>query len=375
MAYLKIHSDIVSEEDRIFMEWWGLNGTSFDSVDSFIDSIDADDNQIELRLNCRGGSVMEGWAIYDKLRATGKEITAIIEGKCASMATIILLAAPKERRSAYQNSKLLIHNPYIPAYGITEDTDAARLEAIAADLRQDEEKILDEYVARTGADREELRTLMSENNYLDMNKAKELGFIAEIKPHASAKQKSNMKTVNVGKRWLDKVLAKAGYSKIEDAQNLDVVAMDLTTADGSTLTVEREEGEPQVGDAASPDGEHLMPEGETIVVVDGVITEIRPEEDENNDDETEALKAENEALKAEVEELKKNAKSSDDVVILNRVKMLGGLNKLNALAKGVSSNYQPAGRTFTKKKEEEKKEDLSPIDKKLAAEREKRLKK
>lgn len=52
------------------------------------------------------------------------------------------------------------------------------------------------------------------------------------------------------------MLAKAGYAKIED---VPVVDMELSTADGETLTVEREEGEPQVGDVASPDGEFVMP--------------------------------------------------------------------------------------------------------------------
>lgn len=59
-----------------------------------------------------------------------------------------------------------------------------------------------------------------------------------------------------------------------------IVSLDLSTADGSTLTVEREDGEPQVGDTASPDGEHLMPDGSTIVVEGGVIAEIRDPEEE-----------------------------------------------------------------------------------------------
>lgn len=60
-----------------------------------------------------------------------------------------------------------------------------------------------------------------------------------------------------------------------------IVSLDLSTADGGTLTVEREEGDPQVGDTASPDGEHLMPDGSTIVVEGGVISEIRDPEEEN----------------------------------------------------------------------------------------------
>ena len=55
-------------------------------MDEFINGIPAGDDNIELLLHCDGGEVNEGWAIVDKLRSTGKKITATIEGNCASMA-------------------------------------------------------------------------------------------------------------------------------------------------------------------------------------------------------------------------------------------------------------------------------------------------
>ena len=194
MAVLKIHSDIVDEETRqMNLFWTGVDGTSFDSVDAFIESIPEDDNNIELRLNCRGGNCMEGWTIYDKLRSTGKEITAIIEGKCASMASILLLAAPKERRYAYQNATLLIHNPYIPPYTLADAYDAEDLRRMAEDLEAETTKIVNLYVDRTGSEEDVLRALMAEDKFVDMDKAKELGFISEVKPPISAKEKQPKK--------------------------------------------------------------------------------------------------------------------------------------------------------------------------------------
>ena len=99
MATLKIYSDIEREQEKAVARFWGdVEGVSFSDIDAFCQSIPEDDNEIDIRLHCDGGSVTEGWAIYDRLRATGKEITATVEGNCASMATIILMAAPKERR-------------------------------------------------------------------------------------------------------------------------------------------------------------------------------------------------------------------------------------------------------------------------------------
>ena len=85
---LKVYSAIMPEEDRMFLQWMGLDGVSFNSIDEFIASIPDDDDTIDMRINSPGGVVPEGWAIIDKLRATGKKITATIEGDAASMAAI-----------------------------------------------------------------------------------------------------------------------------------------------------------------------------------------------------------------------------------------------------------------------------------------------
>ncbi|RHU24302.1 MULTISPECIES: Clp protease ClpP [Parabacteroides] len=380
MAVLKIHSDIVDEETRqMNLFWIGVDGTSFDSVDAFIESIPEDDNNIELRLNCRGGNCMEGWTIYDKLRSTGKEITAIIEGKCASMASVLLLAAPKERRYAYQNATLLIHNPYIPPYTLADAYDAEDLRRMAEDLEAETTKIVNLYVDRTGSEEDVLRALMAEDKFVDMDKAKELGFISEVKPPISAKEKqpkkwNHSKTNNMNQE--KKVTVAQAFQMLGVALGVvkaPIVSLDLSTADGSTLTVEREDGEPQVGDTASPDGEHLMPDGSTIVVEGGVITEIRDPEEENNNDELDAANARIAELEAELTSLRAQAKSQDELVILNKVKTMGGLEGL----KKIASSYVPDARGFHGNQGGQggNSDPVSLIDKKLAEKRDARKKK
>ncbi|KKB55328.1 Clp protease ClpP [Parabacteroides gordonii] len=380
MAVLKIHSDIVDEETRqMNLFWIGVDGTSFDSVDAFIESIPEDDNNIELRLNCRGGNCMEGWTIYDKLRSTGKEITAIIEGKCASMASVLLLAAPKERRYAYQNATLLIHNPYIPPYTLADAYDAEDLRRMAEDLEVETTKIVNLYVDRTGSEEDVLRALMAEDKFVDMDKAKELGFISEVKPPISAKEKqpkkwNHSKTNNMNQE--KKVTVAQAFQMLGVALGVvkaPIVSLDLSTADGSTLTVEREEGEPQVGDTASPDGEHLMPDGSTIVVEGGVITEIRDPEEKNNNDELDAANARIAELEAELTSLRAQAKSQDELVILNKVKTMGGLEGL----KKIASSYVPDARGFQGNQGAQggNGDPVSLIDKKLAEKREAHKKK
>lgn len=354
MAILKIYNEITTEEGKQMNRWcMGTDGVCFKDIDEFLASMDEDDKSIDVRIHCEGGSVTEGWAIYDKLRATDKEITCTVEGKCASMATVILMAAPKERRRAYQNAKFCVHNPFMPTMALGEYVTAEDLERTGKQLREEQERILDLYVNRCGCDKEEMQALMNEDKYIDSEKAMAIGLIGEVLAPVSAKksenniinkkEEMNEKKVEVKQSLLDKILAKVGLARIEDV----VLDMELSTADGETITIEREEGEPQIGDVASPDGEHAMPDGTTIVIAEGVISEIRPAEEQTEEEETNEVEDLKKALAdkdAEIANLKAQleakAKTTEDLAILNAVKMAGGTDWL---AKACST-YKVEGR-------------------------------
>lgn len=373
MAYLKIYSPILNEENKAMTLFFsGVEGVSFQDIDEFISSIPENDNLIDMRLHCTGGDVIEGWAMVDKLRATGKEIHATIEGQCASMATVLLCAAPKENRRAYPHAQILIHDPYIPEYTLADAYRAEDLEKIAADLRANTEKILDFYVERTGANREELAALMKDDKWIDTAEAQRLGFISGIIPPASAyagkgaaawpnnnQNKTSMKNEKTMQAAMKRLAALMGFN-VTPAQ---IVAYELDTESGETITIDKPEGEaPAVGDNASPDGEHKMPDGTTIIIEDGIITEIRaaegqggeePEPVAEGEDEKDVriaeLEAENAELKERIAELEQElegaksvAKTSDEKRILNLVKVAGGIDWLEK----VQSEYKPAGRGF-----------------------------
>lgn len=362
MAVLKIFNDIQTENEKNNSKFFGeAEGICYKDVDEFCEQIPEDDNKIDVRLHCNGGSCTEGWAIYDRLRATGKEITCTVEGNAASMATVILMAAPKERRKAYASAEICVHNPWISSCGLSDIVTADDLDKAAKDLRDIQEKMLNLYVERCECDKEEMQALMNEDKYIGVNEAIRLGLIGEVIAPVSAKKqgavfnnksKNKMakeeKKVEVKASLIDRALAKLGI------KNLDELAkgMDLSTSDGQMLTVEREEGEPQVGDKATPDGEFMMPDGKTIVVADGVITDIKTDangsnEDGENGDRIEELEQEVEDLKKRIEELEQEkndaqakAKTTDELRILNAVKMAGGEKALSQ----ITSNYKPQQR-------------------------------
>ena len=393
MAVLKIFNDIQTENEKSFCKYFGeAEGVCFKDVDEFCESIPKEDNAIDVRLHCDGGSVVEGWGIYDRLRATGKVITCTVEGNAASMATVIMMAAPKERRRAYKSALICVHNPWVFAYSLGETITASELEKAASDLKETQNKMLDLYVERCGCDRDEMQALMDEDKYIGVDRAMELGLIGEIIAPASAKKqglvynKKNSKKmagknekVEVKASLLDRALAKLGMKSIDELAK----GMDLSTSDGQTLTVEREEGEPQVGDKASPDGTFEMPDGKTIIVKDGVITDIQTSsngaDEEGKGSELEQRVAELEKEVKELQEKLENsenarrqaesmAKTQDDLRILNAVKIAGGEK---ALAK-ISSSYKPEPRKpqgTNASKKAEGQEDESPMRKEINARR------
>lgn len=356
---LKVYSAIVPEEERQFMQFFGLDGTSFNSIDEFIAGIPEDDGVIDMRINSPGGVVSEGWAIIDKLRATGKKIVATIEGQASSMAAILLLAASE--RKGYKHATLLIHDAFYRDMYLEKGT-AEELEKRAALLREDNERALDFMVERTGTDRETLEALMKEDLPVNMQKAMELGFVHEILEPVSASAARNPNRSDMDNK---KTIASAfkafaealGLSVKMEAEEPAPAGYVLTTQDGTELTIDKPEGEdPAVGDKASPDGEHLMPDGTTIVVTDGVITEIRdaepepePEPEPNPDDEAHAAElaakdAEITALQARIAELEAGQMSAEQSEILASVEKAGGKSWLD---KTLQSNYTPAKRQRT----------------------------
>lgn len=101
-----------------------------------LDSMSSD--PIYLYINSPGGEVNSGFAIYDTIRFIKAPVTIISAGLCASIATIINIAVPKERRCSMPNSKFLIHQPLISGqiYGQASD-----IEITATQILKTREKL------------------------------------------------------------------------------------------------------------------------------------------------------------------------------------------------------------------------------------------
>lgn len=361
---IKLHGEIVDAATKQMQtQWWGIgeNNVSYNDIDEALASKADDDKQIDVSINCPGGNCIEGMAIYDKFRSMeGCTITMEVFGECSSMATIVLLSGSK--RAAHPNARFCIHKPrFNDLYVATMTEDNAQ--RFYEDLHDEKERMKKIYLDRTSFTEQELESLMSEDRYITAEEALQYGVITEIIQPMTAIKKPNKKAM-ILTRAQRVALRAVGLGdcieKIEAMQEENAaVAMTLNTEDGSTIEIEREEGDPQVGDAAKPDGEHLMSDGTTIVIADGVITEIRPaeaDEEEQTEEamsdeemqetiaqmtsEIETLTAENDDLKKQLEASKANEKTAEDSKVLQLVANAGGLKWLESLR----SNHKPASR-------------------------------
>jgi ATP-dependent Clp protease, protease subunit len=73
----------------------------------------------ELHINSRGGSVYDGLAIYNAARQHDGEITGVVDGIAASMASVILCAC--KTRIMAPGSMLFVHDPIADVQGDKDD--------------------------------------------------------------------------------------------------------------------------------------------------------------------------------------------------------------------------------------------------------------
>jgi ATP-dependent protease ClpP protease subunit len=256
----------------------------------------------EVILNSFGGSLYEGLRIHDAIQHLGTNPSIGVIGVSASAATIPLLATTNSWAS--ENSRLLIHNPWSMVAG---DDEEMRKEADA--LEKEKLKLAALYAKNSTKDLSEILAIMKREEFIDAAEAVELGLIKTIKTNVEPKKNDEMSEKKESDSLLTQILNKA--DAILAKFGTKVKNLEMTDAEGQTLTVDREEGDPAEGDAASPDGVFTFEDGTVITVTDGVIVSITTAEAPN--EEMEAMKQKIAELEAELETYKQNKTTVEEM--------------------------------------------------------------
>jgi ATP-dependent Clp protease, protease subunit len=96
------------------------------------------DKEIAVYINCPGGSVYAGLAIYDAMQFVKPEIATIAVGVAMSTGALLLAAGTPGRRMALPNAKILIHQLWGGFEGEASDIEIQAREAITLKRRMEE---------------------------------------------------------------------------------------------------------------------------------------------------------------------------------------------------------------------------------------------
>lgn len=131
---------------------------------------------IEMHYNTGGGSPFEAVAMATALAAHPGGYTAIVDGLCASAATIPFSVA-KVRRMR-RGSMLMIHNPSQQADGLGSLT-ADDLRKVAAKLDAVTASAVGFYAESTGKSEQSILKMMNDETWLSPDEARQEGFVTE----------------------------------------------------------------------------------------------------------------------------------------------------------------------------------------------------
>lgn len=141
--------------------------------------LEADDAgaPITLVLNSPGGEVHSGFAIFDVIRFLRAPVRVVCAGLTASIATVILLAVPKDRRIALPHARLLIHQPLFhgAVYGPASD-----LEITANEILKTKDLINRLIADETGRAFEQVTRDTERDFWLSATEALDYGLVGRV---------------------------------------------------------------------------------------------------------------------------------------------------------------------------------------------------
>ncbi len=140
------------------------------------------EKDINLYINCPGGIISAGMAIYDTIQLVKPDVSTICVGLAASMGTVLLAAGTKGKRYALPNATVHLHQAVGGAQG-----QAADIEIAAREILRLQERIRNILAKHTGQPVEKIIRDTDRDFYLSAEQAVEYGLIDEILTKSPAK--------------------------------------------------------------------------------------------------------------------------------------------------------------------------------------------
>lgn len=130
---------------------------------------------IVMYINCPGGQVYDGFAMYDTMNYIANDVSTVCTGLAASMAAVLLAAGAKGKRGGLKHSRIMIHQPMSGMRGQVSDMEIAMKETI--EVKKDLYVILAE---NTGQTFEQIEKDADRDRWMRSQDAKDYGIIDHV---------------------------------------------------------------------------------------------------------------------------------------------------------------------------------------------------
>lgn len=164
-------------EDRIIVLSDEVNSTTASLVVAQLLFLENQDptKDISLYINSPGGSVTDGYAIYDTMNYIKCDVSTICTGMAASMGAFLLSSGTKGKRFALPNSEIMIHQPSGGAQGQATD-----IEINAKHILRTRAKLNEILAANTGKPIEQIALDTERDNWMTAEEAKAYGLVDQV---------------------------------------------------------------------------------------------------------------------------------------------------------------------------------------------------
>ncbi|MCR5223505.1 MAG: ATP-dependent Clp endopeptidase proteolytic subunit ClpP [Lachnospiraceae bacterium] len=133
------------------------------------------DKDIHFYINSPGGSVTDGFAIYDTMHYVKCDVATYCMGMAASMGAFLLAGGAKGKRYALPNAEVMIHQPLGGAKG-----QATEIEIAAKQILRTKERLNRILSENTGQPYEVVAADTERDNWKTAEEALEYGLIDQI---------------------------------------------------------------------------------------------------------------------------------------------------------------------------------------------------
>ena len=170
-----IYSRLLKE--RIVFLGEEVNDTTANLIVAQMMFLEAEDPEkdIHFYINSPGGSVTDGFAIYDTMHYVKCDVATYCIGMAASMGAFLLAGGTKGKRFVLPNAEIMIHQPSGGAKG-----QATEIEIVAKQILRTKERLNKILAENTGQKLEKVAADTERDNWMSAEEALEYGIVDKI---------------------------------------------------------------------------------------------------------------------------------------------------------------------------------------------------